>query len=231
MQDTRIRPKWRRFWSRFIGRFFCLFVPALLALLVGIVNQYFLVIGFGLLFLDGILSLQIPYKLVTALLIGLLTVSCGFAAFTMYWSTWHGFVSHVDAIIAYPYEQDEDCYRFEIQGTIQSWFYDSQIYENVTLSGRESGGETRYWNTGSRSNVLTISRTKSEFLIILDVDTSSYNWGPDIDDYIFDWRFFIEGQDNHGKYALFMNDFRNVHISWQEPQKVTDPLLNDGGAR
>lgn len=165
--------------------------------------------------------------IISAVLLFLLAGTFTFAV--KYWSERHLFVSDVHSITAYQYKNNSDYYRFEIKGTVKKWFFDTKEYENIYLFGEEGGGEIRYFNTYAKSETLTVSHRITEFTIIFDVDKSSYNWGPDIEEYIYDERF-IAVQNNSAissdKYALFLNDFRNVEIEWTQPQEVNDSPLD-----
>lgn len=148
---------------------------------------------------------------------------------TLYWANRHMFISNVDSIMAYQFQNNSDCYRFEIKGTLKKWFFDVKKYDNIRLIGTEGGGETKYFNAVAQSPELDVTYKDCEFTIIFDVDKSSYNWGPDVDKYIFGERFIVVDSEGNRisdeRYALFMQDFQNVEVTWKEPQIVNDSLL------
>lgn len=166
--------------------------------------------------------------IITGVLLFLLL--CTFAFGVKYWSERHLFVSDVKSITAYQYENNSDYYRFEIKGTVKKWFFDTNEYNDIYLWGTEGGGEIRYFNTNAKSENISVTNKKTEFTIIFDIDKSSFNWGPDIEDYIYEERFYAAKDDNilsTDKYALFLNDFRDVEIDWKEPQTVENSPLDE----
>lgn len=148
-----------------------------------------------------------------------------FGAWTAYWSQRHLFDSKVDSITAYQYKNNENCYRFEIRGTVKNWYYDFKTYDNVTFVGHGAGGEMMYSKEISRSKPLTVSRKETEFLIILDVDKSTYNWGDGLKNYVYEWYYYLP-EKGETRFALFMQDNKDVPVDWVEPQVVTDSLLD-----
>lgn len=152
-----------------------------------------------------------------------------FTCAVKYWSQRHLFISDVNSITAYQYKNNSDYYRFEIRGTVKKWFFDTNEYNDIYLSGTEGGGEIRYFNTHAESENISVTNKKTEFTILFDIDKSSYNWGPDIEEYVYEERFYAVHNDNmyfSDKYALFLNDFRHVKIDWKEPQEVSDSPLD-----
>lgn len=145
---------------------------------------------------------------------------------TAYWSQRHLFVSNVDSITAYQFENNENCYRFEIRGTMKNWYYDFKTYENIALVGDAPGGEPMYFKESTIYEPITVSKKASNFLIILDVDESTYNWGNGLEENVHSWLFYCP-EISDSRYALFMADFKDVPVIWAEPRQVTNSLLNN----
>lgn len=152
-----------------------------------------------------------------------------FTCAVKYWSQRHLFISDVNSITAYQHENNSDYYRFEIKGTVKKWFFDRTEYNDIYLLGEEGGGEIRYFNTHAESENISVTNKKTEFTILFDIDKSSYNWGPDIEEYIYEERFYAvkdNGTVSFEKCALFLEDFRDVKIDWKEPQEITGSPLD-----
>lgn len=145
---------------------------------------------------------------------------------TAYQSKRHRCVSTVESITAYPHAENPQIYRVEIKGTLQNWFYDNTVHENVTLIGYYGGGEPMFNIFESASDTLTVSKDKSDFSVILDVDTSSKNWG-DIESFVRGWQFHLsdESENPATKQAFFVKDFEDVSIVFEEPKSVLNCLL------
>lgn len=147
-----------------------------------------------------------------------------------YWYRRHKLLFDVDSIIAYESIDKENIVRFEIKGTAKTWFFDFKEYNNVYLLGEECGGETRYLNTAAKSDVINISHNKSEFTIKFDIDKTSYNWGDPIEEYIYQERFWLMDADDSKDYSdldwvMFMDDYADVKVIWEDPKKIDDSLL------
>lgn len=217
------------FFSRFFIRYGLLLYPALLLILLGIRYPYegplyLLVIGIGLVALDVVFSLRLRYRAATVMLVLFVLAGCAEALHTLYWSRYHQFVSEVQSITAYRHADNPDYVRFEIRGRIRNWYYDGEVYENVVMKGYEPGGDIRYTRMASESEPLTISRRGTAFTIRLDVDASSYQCGPPVEEYLYVLRYHT-GRETPIKSAIFMNDFRRVPVRWEEPRAVDDCLL------
>lgn len=160
-----------------------------------------------------------------------LIVLLGVSSFSVYyWYNRHKLLFDVDSITAYESIDNENIVRFEIKGTAKTWFFDFKEYNNVYLLGEECGGETRYFNTAAQSDVINISHKKSEFTIKFDIDKTSYNWGDPVEEYIFQERFWLMDADDSKDYAsldwvMFMDDYADVEVEWQEPRKIDNLLL------
>lgn len=161
----------------------------------------------------------------------LLVVALGVSSFTIYyWYNRHKLLFDVNSIVAYESAENESIVRFEIKGTAKTWFFDFKEYDNVYLVGEECGGEIRYSNTAAKSNVINISHKKSDFIIKFDIDKTSYYWGEPVEEYIFQERFLLMDFDESKDYSslgwvMFMNDYSDVKIDWQEPREIDDILL------
>lgn len=147
-----------------------------------------------------------------------------------YWYRRHKLLFDVDSITAYESIDNENIVRFEIKGTAKAWFFDFKEYNNVYLQGTESGGEIRYFNASAQSDVINISHKKSEFTIKFDIDKTSYNWGEPVEEYIFQERFWLMDSDDSKDYSdldwvMFMDDYTDVKVVWEEPRKIDDSLL------
>ena len=217
------------FFSRFFIRYGLMLYLALPLIILGILHPYegplyLLVIGCGLLALDVVLSLRLRQRAATVMLVLFVLACCAEALYTLYWNRYHQFVSEVQSITAYRYADNPDYVRFEIRGRIRNWYYDGEVYENVVLTGYEPGGDIRYTRMASESEPLTISRRGAAFTIRLDVDVSSYEWGPPVEEYLYVLRYRT-GRETSIKSAVFMNVFRRVRIRWEEPCMVDDCLL------
>ncbi len=165
--------------------------------------------------------------LISLFLIIALTVS---SLSIYYWYRRHKLLFDVDSITAYESIDNENIVRFEIKGTAKTWFFDFKEYNNVCLQGEECGGETRYFNTAAQSDVINISHKKSEFTIKFDIDKTSYNWGDPVEEYIFQERFWLMDADDSKDYSdldwvMFMDDYSDVKVIWEEPRKIDDCLL------
>lgn len=160
-----------------------------------------------------------------------LIVALGISSFGIYyWYNRHKLLFSVDSIIAYESADNENMVRFEISGKAKTWFFDFKKYDNVCLVGEESGGDIRYYNTSAKSDVFNINHKKNDFTINFDVDKTSYNWGDPVDEYIFQEKFTIIDTNkikdySHLGYVMFMDDYDNVDVDWQEPRKINDSLL------
>lgn len=147
-----------------------------------------------------------------------------------YWYRRHKLLFDVDSITAYESIDNENIVRFEIKGTAKTWFFDFKEYNNVYLQGEECGGDIRYFNTAAQSDVINISHKKSEFTIKFDIDKTSYNWGEPDEEYIFQERFWLMDADDSKDYSdldwvMFMDDYSDVKVIWEEPRKIDDCLL------
>ena len=147
-----------------------------------------------------------------------------------YWYRRHKLLFDVNSITAYESIDNENIVRFEIKGTAKTWFFDFKEYNNVYLLGEECGGETRYFNTAAKSDVMNISHKKSDFTIIVDIDKTSYNWGDSVEEYIYLERFCLMDADDSKDYSsldwvMFMDDYTDVKVIWEEPRKIDDILL------
>lgn len=165
--------------------------------------------------------------LISLFLIIALTVS---SLSIYYWYRRHKLLFDVDSITAYESIDNENIVRFEIKGTAKTWFFDFKEYNNVYLQGEECGGDIRYFNTAAQSDVINISHKKSEFTIKFDIDKTSYNWGDPVDEYIFQERFWLMDADDSKDYSdldwvMFMDDYADVEVEWQEPRKIDNLLL------
>lgn len=141
-----------------------------------------------------------------------------------------GFHFDIKSITAYESIDNENLVRFEIKGTVKKWIFDKNEYNNVYLQGEECGGEIRYFNTAAQSDVINISHKKSEFTIKFDIDKTSYNWGDPVEEYIFQERFWLMDADDSKDYAsldwvMFMDDYADVKVIWEDPKKIDDSLL------
>lgn len=141
-----------------------------------------------------------------------------------------GFHFDIKSITAYESIDNENLVRFEIKGTVKKWIFDKNEYNNVYLQGEECGGEIRYFNTAAQSDVINISHKKSEFTIKFDIDKTSYNWGDPVEEYIFQERFWLMDADDSKDYAsldwvMFMDDYADVKVIWEDPKKIDDCLL------
>lgn len=145
---------------------------------------------------------------------------------TAYQSKRHKYVSTIESITVYPHTENAQIYRVEIKGTLQNWFYDNTVHENVTLIGYYGGGEPMYSRFESVSNTLTVSKEKSDFSVILDVDASAKTWG-DIESFIRGWSFQLsdESENPAAKQAFFVADFDDVPIVFAEAKSVSNSLL------
>lgn len=169
-----------------------------------------------------IIIILISLFLIIALIVSSLSI--------YYWYRRHKLLFDVDSITAYESIDNENLVRFEIKGTAKTWFFDFKEYNNVYLQGTESGGEIRYFNTAAQSDVINISHKKSEFTIKFDIDKTSYNWGDPVDEYIFQERFWLMDSDDSKDYSdldwvMFMDDYTDVKVVWEEPRKIDDSLL------
>lgn len=165
--------------------------------------------------------------LISLFLIIALTVS---SLSIYYWYRRHKLLFDVDSITAYESIDNENIVRFEIKGTAKTWFFDFKEYNNVYLQGEECGGDIRYFNTAAQSDVININHKKSEFTIKFDIDKTSYNWGDPVDEYIFQERFWLMDADDSKDYSdldwvMFMDDYADVEVEWQEPRKIDNLLL------
>lgn len=165
--------------------------------------------------------------LISLFLIIALTVS---SLSIYYWYRRHKLLFDVDSITAYESIDNENIVRFEIKGTAKTWFFDFKEYNNVYLQGEECGGDIRYFNTAAQSDVININHKKSEFTIKFDIDKTSYNWGDPVDEYIFQERFWLMDADDSKDYSdldwvMFMDDYTDVKVVWEEPRKIDDCLL------
>lgn len=217
------------FFSRFVISYVWLLYPALLLILMGIRFPeekllHGLTFAFTLFALDVVVLLTVRYRAVIALVVLLILAGCAGAVYTLRWRGDHRYISEVQSITAYRYADNPDYVRFEIRGRIRNWYYDGGVYENVVMTGYEPGGDIRYTRMASESEPLTISRRGAAFTIRLDVDVSSYEWGPPVEEYLYVLRYRT-GRETSIKSAVFMNDFRRVRIRWEEPCMVDDCLL------
>lgn len=140
-----------------------------------------------------------------------------FGAWTAYQSKRHSCVSSVESITAsYPYSDNAEICRVEIKGTLKNWFYDNTVHENVTLLGDYGGGEPMYSRYAVQSNTLTVSKEEAEFLIVLDVDTATKNWG-DLEAFVRGWRFRLSdaSEVQSERQAVFVADFENVPLLFE----------------
>ena len=146
---------------------------------------------------------------------------------TVYQSKRHRCVSTVESITVYPHAENENIYRVEIKGTLKNWFYDNTVHENVTLVGYYGGGEPKYSRFESASDTLTVSKEKSDFSVILDVDASSKVWG-DMESFVRCWQFRLsdESENPATKQAFFVEDFDDVPIVFAEAKPVSNSLLD-----
>ena len=218
------------FFSRFVISYVWLLYPALLLILMGIRFPeekllHGLTFAFTLFALDVVVLLTVRYRAVIALVVLLILAGCAGAVYTLRWRGDHRYISEVQSITAYRYADNPDYVRFEIRGRIRNWYYDGGVYENVVMTGYEPGGEIRYTRFASRSEPITISRRATSFTIRLDVDATSYVWGPSVEEYPFVLRY-LTGREEWRKNAVFMNDFRRVPVRWEEPREVADCLLD-----
>ena len=147
-----------------------------------------------------------------------------------YWYRRHKLLFDVDSVVAYESAENENIVRFEIKGTAKTWFFDFNEYNNVYLKGEECGGEIRYHNTAAQSDVIKISHNKSAFTIKFDIDKNSYNWGDPVEEYIFQERFCLMDSEGDKDYSgldwvMFMDDYSDVKVVWEEPKYIDDCLL------
>lgn len=221
------------FFHRFFVPYCWVLYPVLLLLILILVvfREQGEKLLFAGIFVVAVIALLLVFLLTkrrraAAALVVLLILSSGAGVLdTWYWSQYHQFVSEVQSITAYRHAGNPDYVRFEIRGRIRNWYYDDEVYEDVVLTGYEPGGEIRYTRFASRSEPITISRRATSFTIRLDVDATSYVWGPSVEEYPFVLRY-LTGREEWRKNAVFMNDFRRVPVRWEEPREVTDCLLD-----
>lgn len=144
----------------------------------------------------------------------------------------------VNSITAFEYENNPDCYRIQVKGTVKTWFFDDKTYESVTIGGPYIEGEPILYSAAD-SEPINISKEKTEFAMTYDIDMANGVYTFENDDTstrkarVEEWFYeqcFVTSIDNPGyekEYALYGRDYINIPFEWQESQTVTDNLLEE----
>lgn len=131
-----------------------------------------------------------------------------------YWSERHKMLFSVDSVTAYDCPDNDDYYRFEINGNAKKWWFDNEEYNDVYLDWSFEGGELNYDVPNGKSNVFTVDKGSSDFTIVIDINKSDM-----AEYYIMNTRFDLKrAKDDSSvfddQWAMFMEDY-SVDVEWK----------------